>query len=135
MTKITILSIPQDRLEAGLRCVSELDGRTPEQLAAEGLAFWLNLGSSAREALRRLDGVAIEKERVEVLREVSRLITGRNFMVSGRVFSEATAHMRDPTTTDEQIDAEAERMIAEAGFADFDVLEDMISGEGPEMKR
>ncbi|GEO43604.1 hypothetical protein SAE02_77520 [Skermanella aerolata] len=130
--KTTILSVALDRLEQGLECASELDECAPEQLEAEGLALWLNLGSNARQALRRLDAVATEEERLGVLNEIGRTMRRHDFRIGRRTFREANAQMHCPSRTEEEINAEADRLIAAAGFAGSDTLGAVRFDKGPE---
>ena len=78
------------------------------------MRLYLSLGPEAQDALRTIEDAGTPDERRQAAADVIRILLRHNFRIGRREWREANRHMWKPDMTAEEIDAEADRMIADA---------------------
>ena len=94
--------------------LAQRQDRAVGQIAGAALRFYLSLGSEAQEALRTIENASTPDEKQAATADVIRILLRHNFRIGRREWQEANRHMWSPDKPAEEIDAEADRMIAAA---------------------
>jgi predicted transcriptional regulator len=92
--------------------LSRVEDRSPSQIAAAALAFYLRLPPEAHSALRHVQALGEEDDVRGVMRGVTRLLLNAQYDVAVRRMGEALRHQGGPVPeTEEEMLEEANQLI------------------------
>lgn len=93
--------------------VSRVEDRSPSQIAAAALAFYLRLPPEAHSALRHVQALGEEEDVRGLMRGVTRLLLNAQYDVAVRRMGEALQKQGTPgPETEEEMLEEADQLIA-----------------------
>jgi hypothetical protein len=110
----TISAYVDDAVADQVTALARRQHRSVGQMTGAALRFYLSLGTEAQDALRTIEDAGTPDERRQAAADVIRILLRHNFRIGRREWREANRHMWKPDMTAEEIDAEADRMIADA---------------------
>lgn len=111
----TISAYTDEETAALVAELARVEQRTPSQIASAALKLYARLPPRAHDSLRRLEANGAPEDFNLMLREITRAISNASFDAASRKIGSAFADAYgDDLHTDEEIEAEAVRLVKEA---------------------